>query len=185
MTRQEFLSLYPLPEDKGLSVCTRDFLSEYVFARSVYNYLLNLSRPSLYASADYRMGDYIAKVAELWNNTLEKELKVSEQELITEAVEKSKIAKELIKRNIPHEVAVICRPVYVSDDEIHHYDFFVRFTFNVECLVLEWQGNYKRKLLIFVEDGVFVLKYPPYNFKDKTPIGITGMLTGEREVFLA
>lgn len=184
MTRQEFLSLY-LPEDKDLSVCTRDCLSEYVFVRSVYNYLLNLNRPSLYASADHRTGDYIARAAEIWNNVLERELNVSEQELIAEAIRKSKIARELIKRNIPCETAVICKPVYASDEEIHSYDFYIRFTFNVECLVLEWQGNYKRKLLVFMEDGVFVLKYPPYNLKDRTPIGVTGMLMNDREIFLA
>lgn len=173
MTINEFLKLYPLPEnDPNLVVKKAKRLVECVQVKSVYNQMLNALRSSLQDNLDY-----LVKATEIWSRSVYSDLeKAQSDETIKQAVEKSKITKELLKRGYKVEAELSIIPVTIPDVNIHHYNVYVKFYADVEALYLYWKNqNVMRKVFISVEDGIFHIKYPPYNLKDDSPYGFLGV----------
>ncbi|WPX08137.1 hypothetical protein [Anaerocellum danielii] len=187
MKRDEFLKLYPLPQDReDMNVYLKDSLTEYVYVGAIPNNLIKLNRISLInMPADYSM-----RLVDMWEyatrSQFEETLK-NREKIIEEAIKKSQIAQHIVDK-ISYEADVMCIPNFVRIDgaeEIYDYKIFVRFFFPVEVMLLEWKGNYSRKLFIFVNDGVFIAKYPPYNLKSVSPLGFTGIQAYEQAIVVS
>ncbi|MEM4134454.1 MAG: hypothetical protein QXV73_04580 [Candidatus Micrarchaeia archaeon] len=183
MKRQEFYEKFSHPSQnpdvkdwKEVNV-----YREFIFVRFIYNQMLNSNR-NLPA-------DYLIKMQEIWSNSVSSNLESvakEEVEIIKEALENSRLAKEMVKRNVEVKAKVHIITQYLQNGEAHGWKVYVEFIFPVEALALYFGSGYKQKVYIFVDDGVYEQKFAPFRIKDEaSPVGwVKGMTVEGDEVIV-
>jgi len=173
MERNEFLKLYGDEIKKeAKEVLFADKVKEVVFVKFIYNKMLNMHR-TLPES-------YKIKIGEIWSNSVksefEKVFNISKEELL----EKSQLAQEIIKRGYEVEVEINVVEQRAVNGEIHGWRVYATFEYPVEAMYVGYGEKYKRKVGIFVKDGMFLLRFPPFNLKDNSPTGFLGVEVKDR-----
>lgn len=167
MNREQLKKLGYTP-DSDCEVKENGILKIVVEVGSIYNKAIEAHRPSVANfPLDYQM-KYLARLSQIKQDTLnsfENNEKITEK--VNKAIEKNKTVKELLKRNIPCNVNYEVIPSNVCvNGEPHHWREYIIFKFEVDNDVLIWDSNrFCRKVLIYVEDGLFEIKIPPFNLK--------------------
>jgi len=168
MKREQFYELFNFnkenAEKEGIKIYNNNKIIEVVKVKSVYN-----NNIKMYTDSFCRLPvQYQYNCIDIWRKSVDENLKnlgLSYDELL----EKTKISKELIKRGykILCEIEKISR--YYGDlPEPHHWDIYAVFKIdNIQNDVLFYGIKYKRKVLIYTDDGVFEIKSPPYNLTNK------------------
>lgn len=167
MTKEEFYKLFGKPEKYVKEFKEATKIKEVVFVKFVYD-------KTLYATKKSLPEDYKIKMMPIWQNAVSKELEKPEKEIIEEALKKSKITKEILKHEPDLEIEAEIKIMH----QLNGYKIYVVFTISKEALYLYFGNRYKRKVIIFLKDGILELKYPPFDIKDNfSPIGKIGIET--------
>lgn len=173
MKREEFYKLVGHPsEQEGVKEWKETSkYQEVVFVRFIYNQMLNMHRNLPYG--------YKIQMASIWSQAVNSQLEAVDnnaKEIIEEAFEKSTLAKELRKRGYKIEAKIEVVPQILHTGDIHGWKVYVVFSMNVEGVFLYYGSRFKQKVFVFVEDGVFEKKFPPYRIQDDaSPTGWIGV----------
>ncbi|MEM5852945.1 MAG: hypothetical protein QW228_01040 [Candidatus Aenigmatarchaeota archaeon] len=77
------------------------------------------------------------------------------------------------KKGVAAKIEVV--PQFLINGDIHGWKVYVIFSMDVEGLFLYYGDRYKQKAFVFVDDGVFEKKFPPYPMRDdSSPTGWIG-----------
>ena len=191
MTKKEFLESFPnlLKDETIEKVAEPTKITEVVYVKTLQNHKAKLFSESLNANNEYMLfkGMEFQKVVESATN--EEFKKLESEGFIKKCIEKSRVAKELMKRNYEVKIKIELIPIYAQTEFTTipvHWNVFAIFEIeNVECLAIKWKGSYYQKVFIFVEDGVLINRLPPVPISDDTPTGFTGCVFDEKEVILS
>ncbi|MEM2990260.1 MAG: hypothetical protein QXQ02_03665 [Halobacteria archaeon] len=155
--------------DKPLEVKEAEQFKEIVYVRCIYNQMLNAHRnlPETYK----------IKMGAIWSDSVSRNLKDAESEdTINQAIERSKLAKEMIKRRVEVQSKIYIIPQNLPNGEVHAWKVYVEFSFPVEALVAFWGSRYKQKVYLSTVDAQRQPAEPPDRLLDNTtPTGWLGM----------
>jgi len=169
MTREQFYEAYGEKlKSEGAECYERNTVIEIVRIETIYNRLLNLSRN---LTETYKI-----KAGEIWSSANNRAFERIDGLEPSELLEKSKLAKELVKQGYEVEAKISVESKVLPNGEVHHWVVYAIFTCNVEALQCYWGNKYKQKVFVFTPDGMFTIKHAPFILKDETnPVGSLGI----------
>lgn len=175
MKKEEFKKLYPIDKEKhGITeIKEGNKVTIYVETNSIYNKAIEQYRASINTwPADYA-ADFCSAVRKISNEDL---LKCSnpENDEILNKLKQNELTRVLIEKNVPFKLDFFVESSNVNVyGEPHHFTPCIKLQFDIEYIYIYYDYKSKRKVFLFFDDGVLVLKYPPYNLKgDPFPTGV-------------
>ncbi len=178
MTKEEFLKQFGDVRKKEVQeknqikeVKEPNTIKEVVLVDIVYNYNLN----------QYKKfpPEYMHKAMPIWFNATKTQLKQAQnidEEKAKKLLEKTKVAKQIVKEKKPVKMTIKTVAKYTGD-KIHHWKIYAVFEFETQALHILYKNKGLKKTFIFTDEGVFNIKTPPSNIPESTPYGFIGIDT--------
>jgi hypothetical protein len=177
MKRDEFFKLYGDEIKKEAEeILFADKVREIIFVKFIYSKMLNMHRTL--------PEGYKIKMGEIWSNSVKRDLEKIFNISVEELLQKSQLAQEIIKRGYEVEVGINVVEQRAVNGEIHGWRVYATFEYPVEAMYVAYGEKYKRKVGIFVQDGMFLLRFPPFNLKDNSPTGFLGVECKDRTIIV-